>query len=632
MAEFDKTMTFGGILKTTALFLLFPVFALAQTQTAIYPDKFDQTKVSACIESMCGPAKNNISAYDSYNLKLRDMSQISPVWQKDWQPFISSAINIENDLRTLQGQRAKDMLMSNFVPSESSSLKPLLVFQSVMHPFEDSAPSLVTFSLTKFDFVINDAAFEIAASTMAPDRKAAARVLLENVFLPIYKESLLGQLLDPMEVHVKLRFSKLSSRDALVADAKENLRKYALLVKTIKEFPGDALISPVHLPVAQKAARGENLSPSEVKNYLEFAKSVEMLTSILTDGPTLKAINEVSYDLGKTYQGLKPYMIKAIYKPLDNKDKATLVAECQKSITTTLSLDLTPARMEKAKKMIEAAKWGAKVVAKKLVNAEVVSYLENVIDHTQFLLPGSPKESLQAVSDQISNEIKENKDSITFLKSADAKSIYSLLYFLAMTEVQKTQTKLESNIVKACQKSAGLQVSDSTLVEAGKINVSSFSVAIPEIGISVVAHELGHIVAGNIKSRPEFKEKNKAFYQTRVCVVNRNPFTADLTNLTDFMQTTYSEEDWADYFSSQVMIELEKAKSEWYSAKNLACALVVDKGDSYGEQSPKPVTGDPHSSGFLRLLMVGADRGMMTPQCSEFVKYSSDPNRTLNCH
>ena len=97
--------------------------------------------------------------------------------------------------------------------------------------------------------------------------------------------------------------------------------------------------------------------------------------------------------------------------------------------------------------------------------------------------------------------------------------------------------------------------------------------------------------------------------------------------LTAADDTQWSEEDWADHFSSLVLNEVNTA------LPNIGCALVMTYKNSYAWQLnlPNPREDDPHSSGFLRLLFIGIDRGTIDPHCRSLLDDVSGAGRGLQC-
>jgi hypothetical protein len=133
-----------------------------------------------------------------------------------------------------------------------------------------------------------------------------------------------------------------------------------------------------------------------------------------------------------------------------------------------------------------------------------------------------------------------------------------------------------------------------------------------------MAHELGHVVSSKIRnlSLTQTDEASAAFRKSLNCVANRNPFVQQEANLSKFQNTQWSEEDWADHFSVYVTQEMRTRKSAWLgTSKNFACAMLMGNEADYMMNGIQPTGGDPHSAPLLRLFIIDADRGMLTPAC-----------------
>ena len=110
-----------------------------------------------------------------------------------------------------------------------------------------------------------------------------------------------------------------------------------------------------------------------------------------------------------------------------------------------------------------------------------------------------------------------------------------------------------SKIKKACEALPIQTVSDYTLTSQGKIAISWFTAAYPALGVSIFAHEVGHVVSQSIRELQIRGTDAAKFSNVLSCVANRNPFVIEPINLSKMENTSWSEEDWADHFSSMVM-------------------------------------------------------------------------------
>lgn len=215
----------------------------------------------------------------------------------------------------------------------------------------------------------------------------------------------------------------------------------------------------------------------------------------------------------------------------------------------------------------------------------------------------------------------------------------SLIVLMALFEtLNKEEITIEQNltaksgVAKACLALPIGGTSDFALSLSGKISVSWYSLAFPDRGAFILAHELGHMVSGIIRGMQlESPETQMKFSDSLTCVANRNPFlTEKVIKLIGSADTKLSEEDWADHFSALVMDELAANKSPLGDVKNLACALVKNE-NNYRTNTLSPAENDTHSSALLRLLMIATDRRQVTSQCQQIVDQFSTSNN-LRCH
>jgi hypothetical protein len=163
-------------------------------------------------------------------------------------------------------------------------------------------------------------------------------------------------------------------------------------------------------------------------------------------------------------------------------------------------------------------------------------------------------------------------------------------------------------------------VGDATLSSQGRVFLSWFTLRFPEYSLSILSHEFGHAISLYLRKVPPFST-------TLDCIANRNPNVLKPLHLSlNYADDSrWTEEDWADHFSSLILIELNSKEP------NLGCALLKEDDKSYLNNSYGPTDGDPHSAGLLRLMMIAIDRGQMNTVCQPLVAYAPAHGRELQC-
>jgi hypothetical protein len=141
----------------------------------------------------------------------------------------------------------------------------------------------------------------------------------------------------------------------------------------------------------------------------------------------------------------------------------------------------------------------------------------------------------------------------------------------------------------------------------GLINLSWQTAVFPEIGASVVAHELGHTASFAAQGKPGAE----IYSEVRACTQDMHSVldgpSANATSAED-----YQEEDWADAFSISVVRNLRKT---WPYAKSFGCSLLpIDAdGTEYAGEGLSLSGVDSHSAAILRAIEAHVGLGGKLP-------------------
>ena len=174
----------------------------------------------------------------------------------------------------------------------------------------------------------------------------------------------------------------------------------------------------------------------------------------------------------------------------------------------------------------------------------------------------------------------------------------------------------ESAITDVRSVCSGLEPSffeDKTLAEIKLIQVGWQSIAFPELGAGVLAHEIGHVVSKAVSTLNSLPTAI-AYTSARQCSADNHRAFEPAVLGRNFSQ--FAEEDWADVFSVKAMSYL---RSVWPYSKNMACALVhISNSKTYdGFDLFIPGSTDVHSTGAYRVMQTEVNSGRALPaSCS----------------
>ncbi|WP_374077735.1 hypothetical protein [Bdellovibrio bacteriovorus] len=156
---------------------------------------------------------------------------------------------------------------------------------------------------------------------------------------------------------------------------------------------------------------------------------------------------------------------------------------------------------------------------------------------------------------------------------------------------------------KICSEVADLNISDATNTIDKGIKVSWLSVKSPAYGISILAHELGHLVS----------KYSNSFASQKVCLADKNA-------------SLYVEEDFADVIAAKASLQLQNTLST--KQGNFGCLFASV------EQTPALKNADPHdvhASGLYRAIQIAQLRKESLPESCKTALQQEAPKALNAC-
>jgi hypothetical protein len=285
---------------------------------------------------------------------------------------------------------------------------------------------------------------------------------------------------------------------------------------------------------------------------------------------------------------------------------------CRTAIAKSLAATPSALRQRKATELLEKVKFSALAVAPEYFSGNTLKTVENSIQTVKFTIPKNAQEVKETNQAALNEAHRVFERTQALMDKADVDPlIQQSVGLFALTEASSEVEKVFQSVQDTCEKIAPPSFEDAALWFVGKVRSGWQSNMFPEIGVGVLAHELGHIASFAIKNESNGQELYQA---TRTCSASVHAQLARSSDVNAFKQ--FAEEDWADSFAISTLKHLQKS---WPYAENFACPL-IELDDKSSEMPYKELelfderNFDTHSTSFLRALQVHVALGKTLPK------------------
>ncbi|MGE3610443.1 MAG: hypothetical protein AB7I27_12710 [Bacteriovoracaceae bacterium] len=298
------------------------------------------------------------------------------------------------------------------------------------------------------------------------------------------------------------------------------------------------------------------------------------------------------------------------------------IQHCQAIFNKIQSALPTEKEREEYLRQIDLYKKEFKRVILGKLSEETAKTLGPKLDGVLFDVPAS-KEVMSELMLESLKDLELDIDGDKKLKTSDANNKdYILLDILNLMEYE--QEKFTGDAAQDCDSYELGSLEDFSLqIGSGKIKVSWLTLKVPEMGKGIVAHELGHALAGIMKENVLSEHSAKVFKESRQCLNNGSYSIANESIIyktnegqvaDSYITDLFVEENWADMISANV---LEK------SGVNFGCFL-LDKNDSglYDSNILFPTDEkDTHAPNLNRVLKIQSIlKGVLPSSCKKLLK------------
>lgn len=596
-------------------------------------------RIQSCIVSTCGSPevnRNGSSAFDNIqDIQSHEAKALSRVLEAE-------ILKLANDQYS-NGLKKAELLAKEISKNEplnlTASQRILFSFMKVGQGIGGRAKKLLPYDVVRGTVEVDPKERDIYFATLKPEAIEATNMVLNRVFLEIYKAAFrTDNIENAVQARLKRLYPQLPLKEALAKDGKFLLGLNARVTEFLGKELGPFFSDESELQVLHQAAEGKDINAIQTGTYEKIARNLDIFSKLL-EPDLAKALAKYPLDLQSDMKLLRDSKL-AEKKMAETREyspsiAAKLANTCQAYLRFSFDGNTSELRIRKFQPVIAQVKSMAKIAVAKMTDETTRAELEKAIDDIQFSFPTTNAERLESIRGVLETEklsvLKEQKE---LASNSRTLILFSALsdYFNSEPETLVEKINTKSPLWKACEGLPVTATSDFALTALGKVSISWYTLAFPDRGATILAHEIGHVVSAKLRRGQLVNpQANKEFSKSLSCVANRNPFTKGQVVLQGGSNTPWSEEDWADHFSSLVMEEFSKRGHVLGNAPNLGCTLVDNTRGSYSNNKLEAGETSSHSASFLRLLLIGQDRKQLNSECRAILQQVA-PTLHQQCH
>jgi hypothetical protein len=451
-------------------------------------------------------------------------------------------------------------------------------------------------------YILNKEKLKAQLKTASEDELNALVSLSETVNVSIGMSRLASLSFDAYAKAIYPVFT-LSQTETYEAVLLGNMR--ARIVRLVPLF---ATMHPDSIVVA-KALKGEPLSEAEQKFFLDQIRNRYVIDALLAPAvqsafakltiSSEELLNEAQFDYLSTESAGAFRTPTTIKKFLNDgiKDCADKLAYSYAALPNRLQIKDFNA-------MYDEVKNKARQMVEEKIKASVPdSFKLNVI------LPPARETMIAKWQADLTAAIRDSESSIGQLKKINLKEAENRKSVLMVLALFKSD-KMFSDVLSFCEAAKPPYLNDFALPDTAAVNLSWPTIVHPQYGLSIVAHEIGHVVSRTFPL---------AVLQEKLCLNGKKGVAQ------------FAEEDFADLFAAEIY-NRTGGKVKAATLGNLGCALSGRDAQGWMKGEIKnPLTGDSHSSGFYRLLAFGAMTKKTTPECAKYLVTTGEKRFDAYC-
>lgn len=546
-----------------------------------------ETSSISCIESMCGKANPFAHPFEE-NLELNTKTLT----------LLKSELQVEKPIKNYMGRLIHKTLISDKI------YKYLL---SQPNNFEVSAKAksfILTFAYTRKISELTSAVIatadgfafnQEALQKLLPDASSdeiAAIMSLSSLFSATKRFR--GLETKPLEMLLKFLHPNKTLLEAQIIEANQILNSQK---KIWSYMPKLSFLGEVDA-IVQKASRGETLNYIEKKHFKEEMTNAASLEAIMAEDIQQK-FSVLPLDISKILNGFKTkYESSQQYNLVKNPQTSkALLQENVGLCLTKLSYAYSALPNNQQLQNFKSMAGSILTTAKHMLEEKYKSSITEDNLGIEIAYPESRENMIADFNRGLKILTAESDQNFKLMKSFTFEDTQNLESFLVLASVFE-DANVFSDLQTYCDRANAPYLDDAALSRLKILNLSWPTIQHPELGVGILAHEVGHIVSYHFGA----SEKG--------CLLAKQNYSVQ-----------YTEEDFADLFSAEVLSRLNYTIGST-KLGNLSCAL-LPYDQKYGWLAGTLTNSnstDTHSSSFYRLLAFGTMTTGLTPQCTDHLK------------
>jgi hypothetical protein len=360
-----------------------------------------------------------------------------------------------------------------------------------------------------------------------------------------------------------------------------------LLQKLVAVIRG---VDPVDPLLSAKIEAGQSLDIEEVEAFTSYVSSIRLLNHFLFDDGATVITSLMKKQPTSAAQLYDIFSKSTMKQDMQKKLNTDLKNNCSEKYFQSINLYPQPAQLEKYKVMAEQTR----ETALAQLSPQDPAY-EKVKD-IKILYPPTASANSTAWLRSLKAEINSMNADANNLKTMDIQSLYSIVLLRAISGSAADEKEL-------CPRIPDSDISDKNMVAFGYVMVSWYSARYPEVGASILAHEMGHTVF----------EYSNSIETTKTCVISKQP------------SDKFANEDFADVFSAKVGAQL--AAKYQIPQGNVGCNLMENL--TLLKQTD---SDDTHSTALFRALQFASASGKSVPQSCQDLATRDNPEAVKSCN
>lgn len=342
----------------------------------------------------------------------------------------------------------------------------------------------------------------------------------------------------------------------------------------------------------EKIKTRQALTIDEVEELSALSNSMRMIAFFLYgDGVSMldKLIAAKPVNYRELYDDYKKSAVTDKLRQRSTKSRS-LPQECKARFYQSINLYPQQSEIDTFKTLTEKARTAA------LSQLTQQDPAFQRIESLKFVLPSSAEDNTRSYLRALNAKHRETLETTEQYKSMSDASAFTLALF----------NFADSDEGLDCDKTPSAEISDKTVPSDGFLLVSWFSVRYPQVGLSILSHEIGHTVFA-------YSNGNNI---SRQCLTEKQ-------NNSD----KYLNEDYADVFAAKNNIALMNQFN--FKTLNYGCSLVLSANDT---NLINMDADDPHATGLNRAIQLAIHGGQRLPDSCQQMLQGDFQNVGRECH